>query len=109
MVGGEKRFCTELMSAYEDLLIGKVGADGCYGVGIRESEYTSKLGVPKGGVGIAVKIESGNMDFVYAAVGEILAQLEIGTEHMRSELRSWRTPSIFKHDGRRYRDDFSLF
>lgn len=39
------------------------------------------------------------MDFVYAGVTEILAQLEIGTEHIRSELRSWRTPSIFNTMG----------
>ncbi|KAL1644844.1 hypothetical protein SLS61_008638 [Didymella pomorum] len=99
MVGGEKRFCTELMSAYKGLLIGKVGADGCYGVGITESEYTKQLGVSKGGIGIAVKIESGSMDLVYAAVAEILAQLEIGSETMRGELVGWRTPEIFNTMG----------
>lgn len=99
MVGGEKRFCTELMSAYGGLLIGKVGADGCYGVGIRSSEYTRRLGVLEGGIGIAVKVESGSMDLVYAATAEILAQLEIGIKEMRRELEGWRTPEIFNTMG----------
>ncbi|KAF3033647.1 hypothetical protein E8E12_005374 [Didymella heteroderae] len=99
LVGGEKRFCTKLMRAYGGLLIGKVGADGCYGVGIRASEDTRRLGVSEGGVGIAVKIESGSMDLVYAAVTEILAQLQIGNEDVRSALQEWRTPEIFNTMG----------
>lgn len=99
LVGGEKRFCTELMTAYGGLLVGKLGADGCYGVGIRESECTRNLGVSKGGVGIAVKIEDGNIDILYAAVMEILAQLEIGSEAMRDSLQSWHRPPIFNTMG----------
>lgn len=37
-VAGENRFCTILMAAFQGLLIGKLGADGCYGIGIRECE-----------------------------------------------------------------------
>ncbi|KAF2013057.1 thermolabile L-asparaginase [Aaosphaeria arxii CBS 175.79] len=94
MVGGEKRFCTELMSTYGNLLIGKLGADGCYGVGIRESECTRSLGLPTGGIGIAVKIEDGNIDILYAAVMEILTQLKIGSEETRKSLQNWHTPLI---------------
>ena len=32
---------------------------------------------------------------VYAAVAEVLAQLEIGLEEMRSKLEAWRTPEVF--------------
>ncbi|KAJ4362216.1 hypothetical protein N0V95_001460 [Ascochyta clinopodiicola] len=94
MVGGEGRFCTDLMGEYRHLLLGKVGADGCYGVGIRESEYTRRLGVQNGGVGIAVKIEDGNREMVYAAVMEILTQLEIGEEKSRSSLGNYHHPPI---------------
>lgn len=73
------------MSAYGDLLIGKLGADGCYGIGIRESEYTKRLGMSTGGIGIAVKIEDGNINILYAAVMEILVQLGIGTEEVRKQ------------------------
>jgi L-asparaginase II len=35
-VGGEGRFCTELSKTFQGILIGKLGADGCYGLAIRE-------------------------------------------------------------------------
>ncbi|KAI8202054.1 hypothetical protein KHU50_005245 [Colletotrichum sp. SAR 10_65] len=88
MVGGEGRFCTLLMEAFAGALIGKVGADGCYGVGIRESEYTKQLGA-EGAVGVAVKIEDGSLEILYAVVTEILEQLHIGTEEMRQQLAAF--------------------
>lgn len=99
MVGGEARFCTELMTTYGDLLIGKLGADGCYGIGVKESEYTKRLGVTSGGIGIAVKIEDGNISILYAAVMEILEQIKVGTSEMRSELKSWHTPLLVNTAG----------
>ncbi|KAJ5295455.1 hypothetical protein N7508_010276 [Penicillium antarcticum] len=77
LVGGEGRFCTLLMEAYGGLLIGKLGADGCYGIGVRECEATRKLGV-EGALGISVKIEDGNVGVLYSAVLEVLVQLGIG-------------------------------
>ncbi|RYP16811.1 hypothetical protein DL765_004924 [Monosporascus sp. GIB2] len=85
MVGGDGRFCTELMQAFEGALIGKVGADGCYGVGIRASEKTISLGA-EGSIGIAVKIEDGSVEILYAVVMEVLAQLGIGTLDTREKL-----------------------
>jgi L-asparaginase II len=64
------------MEAYGGLLIGKLGADGCYGIGVRECEATRKLGV-EGALGISVKIEDGNVGVLYSAVVEVLAQLGI--------------------------------
>ncbi|CAG7928563.1 unnamed protein product [Penicillium olsonii] len=93
LVGGEGRFCTELMRAFKGDLIGKLGADGCYGIGIRESEQTRKLGA-KGALGIAVKIEDGNVDMLYAAVVEILKRLHIGTSETHQVLESFRSPKI---------------
>ncbi|KAL0932377.1 l-asparaginase ii [Colletotrichum truncatum] len=88
MVGGEGRFCTVLMETFGGALIGKVGADGCYGVGIRESEYTNQLGA-EGAVGIAVKIEDGSLEILYAVVAEILEQLQVGTTEMRERLAAF--------------------
>ncbi|KAL1633015.1 hypothetical protein SLS58_011247 [Diplodia intermedia] len=68
LVGGEGRFCTVLMEAFGGMLIGKVGA-----------------------LGIAVKIEDGNMEILYAVVAEILEQLQIGTAEMRQQL------AVFHH------------
>ena len=85
MVGGEDRFCTELMRAFDGALIGKVGADGCYGVGIRASKDTESLGA-KGSIGISVKIEDGDREILYAAVAEVLSQLQIGATETRETL-----------------------
>ncbi|KAK7408782.1 hypothetical protein QQX98_009026 [Neonectria punicea] len=85
MVGGEGRFCTKLMKTFKGGLIGKVGADGFYGVGVRASEQTRRLG-SDGGIGIAVKIEDGSLEILYAVVAEILEQLGIGSAETRQEL-----------------------
>ena len=85
LVGGTDRFCTVLMRAFQGSLIGKLGADGCYGIGIRASEQTARLGA-EGGIGISVKIEDGSIPILYCAVVEILHQLEIGSPDMREEL-----------------------
>ncbi|KAJ5142540.1 L-asparaginase II [Penicillium bovifimosum] len=90
LVAGEDRFCTVLMTAFKGLLIGKLGADGCYGIGVRECEQTRCLGA-KGAIGISVKIEDGNIAVLYLAVAEILEQLKIGDPEMRQAL------SIFHH------------
>ncbi|KAF4964062.1 hypothetical protein FZEAL_10889 [Fusarium zealandicum] len=88
LVGGAGRFCTELMRHYQGQLNGKVGADGCYGVGIRESDDTRRLGV-EGALGISVKIEDGSLEILYAVVAEVLEQLQIGTPEIRSQLDSF--------------------
>lgn len=85
LIGGTDRFCTVLIEAYKGALIGKLGADACYGIGILESEETRRLGA-KGGLGIAVKVEDGSNDVVYAATMEILEQLQLGTPEMRKTL-----------------------
>ncbi|TXT10856.1 hypothetical protein VHUM_02361 [Vanrija humicola] len=80
-VGGEGRFCTDLMNAFGGDLIGKVGADGCYGIGVRAA--ASPTGKP---LGIAVKIEDGDRTALYAAASEILERLGVGTAEQRAKL-----------------------
>lgn len=82
MVGGEGRFCTLLAEAFQGQLVGKLGADGCYGVAIRPSGEDSNARA----MGIAVKIEDGNIDVLYEAVTEILEQLQIGSDDTRRKL-----------------------
>ncbi|CAG8934790.1 unnamed protein product [Penicillium salamii] len=93
LVAGEGRFCTELMRAFPGQLIGKLGADGCYGIGIRESEQTRNLGA-NGALGIAVKIEDGDVSMLYAAVTEILRRLQIGTPKSHQALENFHSPKI---------------
>lgn len=98
LVGGEERFCTVLMQAFQGDLIGKLGADGCYGIGIRASDQTARLGA-EGAVGISVKIEDGSIPILYCAIAEILEQLDIGTSAMRRELDGFHHPAILNTAG----------
>ncbi|RAK95931.1 L-asparaginase II [Aspergillus ibericus CBS 121593] len=93
LVGGEGRFCTVLMETFTGALIGKVGADGCYGLGIRASDETRRLGAD-GAIGIAVKLEEGNLNILSAAVVEILAQLQLGTSEQLQPLAAFHRPQI---------------
>jgi len=86
MVGGDSRFCTDFMGSSPGFWVGKLGAEGCYGVGIRECQQTRDLGA-NGGLGIAVKIEDGNIDILYAALIEILTQLNLGNKEVRDGLK----------------------
>jgi L-asparaginase II len=85
LVGGEGRFCTTLMEAFQGAIVGKVGADGCYGIAIRASEQTKALGA-EGAIGIAFKVEDGNLSVLYAVVMEVLQQLSIRPASMQQEL-----------------------
>ncbi|OAQ59924.1 thermolabile L-asparaginase [Pochonia chlamydosporia 170] len=98
MVGGEGRFCTLLMKAFNGHLIGKVGADACYGIGVRASHVPKRLGID-GPIGIAVKVEDGNMDVLYAAVAELLDRLDLGTKEMRSVLDGFHYKTILNTAG----------
>jgi L-asparaginase II len=91
MVAGEDRFCTTLMRAFDGMVVGKLGADGCYGIGIRAGSATERLGA-RGAIGVAVKVEDGSIDVLYSVVSEVLAQLEIGTLDQRQQLSKYHQP-----------------
>ncbi|RFU48536.1 asparaginase [Paraburkholderia sp. DHOC27] len=93
LVAGEGRFCTALMRAFEGDLVAKVGADACYGIGVRANAQTQRLGA-HGALGIAVKVEDGNATVLYAIVAELLGQLQLGTETQRAALAAFRTPPM---------------
>lgn len=91
LVAGEQRFCTTLMRAFDGALVGKLGAAASYAIGVRASRRTGMLGA-QGALGIAVKVENGNVAILYALVAEVLAQLEIGTPEQRAALDLYRAP-----------------
>jgi L-asparaginase II len=98
MVAGEGRYCTALMRAFEGRVVGKLGADACYGIGVRASDDTKRLGVD-GAIGIAVKVEDGDTDILYMIVSEVLARLEIGTAGQRKQLSSFHRPKMLNTRG----------
>ncbi|KAF2000381.1 thermolabile L-asparaginase [Amniculicola lignicola CBS 123094] len=94
LVGGEGRFCTLLMEAFDGAVVGKIGADACYGVSVRAA--ASSLGQA---IGIAVKVEDGNLDMVYSAVVQILHLLDIGAMEIRQQLDRFWHPAIINTAG----------
>lgn len=98
LVGGEDRFCTVLMNLFQGDLFGKTGAEGCYIIGVRASEQTSRLGAD-GAIAIAVKIEDGNLSALHSAVVEILSQLQIGTTGIIEQLDHFHYPKLLNTAG----------
>jgi L-asparaginase II len=64
LVGGTGRLCTELMAAAPGSVIAKIGAEGVYSAAL-----------PAAGLGIALKVESGEMRAAGAALVGVLRQL----------------------------------
>ena len=93
LVAGEGRFCTALMRAFEGALVGKLGAAGSYAIGVRASAATAAhTGGPA--LGIAVKIEDGDLTALHATVVEVLRQLGIGTAEQIAQLSKFDAPRI---------------
>ena len=90
LVAGTGRFCTTLMTAYPGILIGKVGADGCYAAGLR-AQAGDPLDDRAQALGVAVKVEDGNTLMVQAIVCEVLRQLQVPWS---SELSVFHAPPI---------------
>ncbi|MFO8236496.1 MAG: asparaginase [Bacteroidales bacterium] len=66
MIAGTDGFCTDLIHSTEGKLIGKIGAEGVYCVGIKDK-----------GMGIAVKIEDGLIDVLPPVVMKVLEEIEV--------------------------------
>lgn len=87
LVAGEGRFCTAVMQAFDRNLVGKVGADASYAIGVRATGA-------RGSLGIAVKVEDGNTAVLYAIVTHVLGQLDIGHETQRAKLAAYGNPAM---------------
>ncbi len=79
MVAGSDGFCTELMRITKGKMIGKIGAEGVYCIGIKDRELA-----------LAVKIEDGNMSVLSSVVIEVLHHLNVLTQHEREQLEPFR-------------------
>lgn len=78
MVAGDYEFCTELMKAADGKLIGKVGCEAVYCIGIK-----------KGSLGICAKIIDGTERAVYPVVIELLKELGVLNDAELSKLERW--------------------
>jgi L-asparaginase II len=93
MVGGTKRFDSDLLRASRGKLVCKIGAEAVYGVGVLPSERYPR------GLGVAVKIEDGSFRGIGPAVVETLAQLGVLSEAEVSELAVYHRPAIDNRRG----------
>lgn len=78
MVSGTGGFCTELLKHTKGTLIGKIGAEGVYCVGIKGRDF-----------GIAVKIENGSMDVLPPVIMHILDELGCLDSEMKLKLNNF--------------------
>lgn len=87
MVAGEDRLDTLLMQAWPGRIIVKIGAEGVYSAGL-----------PGLGVGIALKVEDGDMKCagiaLLAIVHDVAARLDAGGSWPVDALDAWRSPQI---------------
>ncbi len=84
MVAGTDGFCTELIRHTHGKLVGKLGAEGVYCIGVKGRE-----------LGIAVKIEDGNYSrALNPAVMRCLEDLNLLTDAELNALESFRNPDI---------------
>jgi len=79
MVAGSDGFCTELMKITKGKMIGKIGAEGVYCVGIKDR-----------GLALAVKIEDGNMSVLSSVVIQVLDQFDVLSDDERKQLEKFR-------------------
>ena len=83
MVAGTGGFCTELMRHTSGRMIGKVGANGVYCVGVKEK-----------GIGLAVKIEDGSMEVLSSVTLQVLLDLDLLTAHEYARLKEFHIKEI---------------
>ena len=84
MVNGDGEFCTELMQHTHGKLIGKIGAEGIYCVGLKKEN-----------IGICIKISDGRERAVYPSVMQILKELDVLDKDEFEKLKHWLTPKLY--------------
>lgn len=89
MINGDGEFCTELMIAGRGKVIGKVGGEGVYCIGIPDMQ-----------LGIAIKVADGNERAIYPIAVHLLEELGVLEEEAIKSLSKWRIPPIKNHKGK---------
>ncbi|MDI9471399.1 MAG: asparaginase [Bacillota bacterium] len=88
MVSGENRLCTRLMQVFGDRLIAKGGANAFYGVGLLRE-----------GLGLVIKVESGESSLLPGILLHTLAELHIIKRREMEPFRSMMMEEITNHRG----------
>lgn len=75
MLAGTRGFCSDLTRSAKGRFVGKLGADGIYCIGVRDL-----------GIGIALKVESGDTKCIPPVIMDILSTLGLIDESQEKEL-----------------------
>ncbi|PLX42541.1 MAG: asparaginase [Deltaproteobacteria bacterium] len=86
MVAGDERICTEAMRAAPGRVIAKTGAEASYGIAFIDA-----------GVGVAFKVEDGNMRALEPIVVELMLRMGTISEEEAAPLSRFRRVSIKNH------------
>ncbi len=88
LVAGSKRMCSEIMSRHAPQVFVKVGAEGF---------YTAML--PERGLGVAIKIDDGNVRGAEVVLGVVLQKLGVLDNDAAKDLEQYIRPSISNSRG----------
>ncbi|MGI6705024.1 MAG: asparaginase [Clostridia bacterium] len=89
MVAGDGEFCTELMRAAKGQMVGKIGAEAIYCVGVKNPP-----------TGICVKIRDGSERALFSAVLHTLKELRLLHDDVFAALQHWYQPTLYNHHGK---------
>ena len=103
LVGGTKRFDTDLLRAARGKLICKVGAEAVYSIAVLPSEQFPR------GLGIAIKMEDGSYRGLSPSIVETLVQLGILTGSEAAELSLYHHPIVDNRRGLRVGEVRAIF
>lgn len=98
MVSGTGGFCTALMQTTRGRMIGKIGAQGVYCIGIREPQ-----------LGIALKIEDGAPGTASMAAMHILKELDLLSASEYEVLRHFHRQAVLNDDGHVVGEAYPMF
>ena len=79
MVAGTGGFCTDLIANTNKRLVGKIGAEGVYCIGVKNKD-----------IGIAIKVESGSMAVLPPIAIRVLEQLDLLDNNELHDLKKYR-------------------
>lgn len=88
VAGTHERFCTDLISATNGRVFGKIGAEGVYALGVIGED-----------VGFACKVDDGAYRGFYALIIDVLKRHDLITDDEASALDFWGSPIRRNWDG----------
>lgn len=88
MISGSKGFCTALIQATHGRLIGKIGAEGVYCIGLKNEK-----------VAIAIKVEDGSLNVIPTIAIHVLKELNLLSHQEFYALSEFYQPDILNDNG----------